>query len=141
MSKHNVNPDHYKVAGRERQGENVIHEVERREAKRLRQGERQHGRPEVGISNRMPPEAEAREAAVHPPVDAGTSQTRDSDGRAAEQPEGRFQDQQTSRKAGTRSTGQKEAGTRYSDRPAPSSREVEGAFGREGRDREPGDSE
>lgn len=40
MSKHiNVNPDHYKVAGRERQGEDVIHEVEKREAKRLRQEE------------------------------------------------------------------------------------------------------
>ena len=39
MSKHNnVNPDHYKVAGRERQGENVIHAVERREAKRARRG-------------------------------------------------------------------------------------------------------
>lgn len=38
--KHNVNPDHYKLAGRERQGENVIHEVERREASRLRQGRR-----------------------------------------------------------------------------------------------------
>jgi hypothetical protein len=31
MSKRiNVNPDHYKVAGRERQGENIVHSVERR---------------------------------------------------------------------------------------------------------------
>ena len=30
MSKNiNVNPDHYKVAGRERQGEDVVHEIER----------------------------------------------------------------------------------------------------------------
>ena len=30
MSKNiNVNPDHYKVAGRERQGENVVHGVEK----------------------------------------------------------------------------------------------------------------
>ena len=36
----NVNPDHYKVAGRERQGENVVHEVERREANRLRRNDR-----------------------------------------------------------------------------------------------------
>jgi hypothetical protein len=36
----NVNPDHYKVAGRERQGENVIHEVERREARRAGQSTR-----------------------------------------------------------------------------------------------------
>ncbi len=33
----NVNPDHYKVAGRERQGENIIHEIERREARRVGQ--------------------------------------------------------------------------------------------------------
>jgi len=36
----NVNPDHYKVAGRERQGENVIHEIERREARRVGQTRR-----------------------------------------------------------------------------------------------------
>jgi hypothetical protein len=36
----NVNPDHYKVAGRERQGENIIHQVERREADRLRRNDR-----------------------------------------------------------------------------------------------------
>jgi hypothetical protein len=30
MSKHiNVNPDHYKVAGRERQGEGIVHDDER----------------------------------------------------------------------------------------------------------------
>jgi hypothetical protein len=35
MSKNiNVNPDHYKVAGRERPGEDVVHEVERRELAR-----------------------------------------------------------------------------------------------------------
>lgn len=27
----NVNPDHYKVAGRERQGENIVHERNKRE--------------------------------------------------------------------------------------------------------------
>jgi hypothetical protein len=44
MSKQiNVNPDHYKVAGRERQGENVVHEVEKRALARLRREERQVG--------------------------------------------------------------------------------------------------
>jgi hypothetical protein len=37
MSKNiNVNPDHYKVAGRERQGENVVHQVEKQKIKRER---------------------------------------------------------------------------------------------------------
>jgi hypothetical protein len=41
MSKHiNVNPDHYKVAGRERQGEDVVHSTERRTLARLRRQER-----------------------------------------------------------------------------------------------------
>ena len=31
--RNNVNPDHYKVAGRQRQGEQVVHEVERRRAR------------------------------------------------------------------------------------------------------------
>jgi len=44
----NVNPDHYKVAGRERQGENVVHEVERREADRLRRNDRRgYGGPKA----------------------------------------------------------------------------------------------
>ncbi len=29
-SKNNVNPDHYKIAGRERQGEDIIHDVYKR---------------------------------------------------------------------------------------------------------------
>ncbi len=41
MSKRiNVNPDHYKVAGRERQGENVDHPTERRRLASLRRQER-----------------------------------------------------------------------------------------------------
>jgi len=41
MSKRiNVNPDHYKVAGRERQGEDVVHPIERRMLARLRRQER-----------------------------------------------------------------------------------------------------
>jgi hypothetical protein len=137
MSKHiNVNPDHYKVAGRERQGENVIHEVERREAKRLRQGDRRRqGAPKVGISNRMPPEAEARDAEKHPPVDTSSPPPQDAAGRVGEQPGEESRDRQTSHKAGSRSMAQKEAGTRYPDRSAPPSRKVSGAFGREGDER------
>lgn len=41
MSKHsNVNPDHYKVAGRQRQGEHVVHSTERRALALLRRQER-----------------------------------------------------------------------------------------------------
>lgn len=44
MGKSNVNPDHYKVAGRERQGEDVVQHLQKqkynREQARLRQRQR-----------------------------------------------------------------------------------------------------
>jgi hypothetical protein len=134
MSKHiNVNPDHYKVAGRERQGENIVHEVERREAKRLRQGEsRSRGGQHVGISNRMSPDEEARDAAEHPPVDPSAPPPQDAAGRVGEEPVAGEAKRQTSLKGGSRSMAQKESGTRHPHDPVPPSRKVSGAFGREG---------
>jgi len=135
MSKHNnVNPDHYKVRGRERQGEDVIHEVERREARRLQQGA--HTQENVGISNRMSPDEETRDAAKHPPLDTNAPPPRDAAGRVGEEPLEGDTARQTSIKAGSRSMAQKEAGTRHPDDPAPPSRKVSGAFGREGQDTE-----
>jgi hypothetical protein len=132
MSKrNNVNPDHYKAAGRERQGENVIHEVERREAKRVRQGQSVPHQHHVGISNRMSPDEEGRDAAEHPPLDTDAPPPRDAAGRVGEEPVEGEADRQTSLKAGSRSMAQKQAGTRHPDEPAPPSRKVSGAFGRE----------
>jgi hypothetical protein len=37
MSKHNVNPDHYKVAGRERQGEDIVHERQKQSMSKARE--------------------------------------------------------------------------------------------------------
>ena len=46
MSKHiNVNPDHYKEAGRERQGDDIVHGNERNEFEHTRPG-RNRGRPD-----------------------------------------------------------------------------------------------
>jgi hypothetical protein len=137
MSKHNnVNPDHYKVAGRERPGEGVVHEVERREAKRLRQGQsRSQAGGHVGISNRMSPDEEARDAAENPPVDTDAPPPQDAAGRVGEEPMAGGDGRQTSIKAGSRSMAQKQAGTRHPDDPAPPSRKVSGAFGREGKKR------
>jgi hypothetical protein len=137
MSKHiNVNPDHYKVAGRERQGENIVHEVERREAKRTRSEDaRAHRAGNVGISNRMSPGDEAHDAAEHPPLDTTAPPPQDAAGRTGEEPATDTPGRQTSLKAGSRSMAQKEAGTRHPTDPAPSSRKVAGAFGREGQDK------
>ena len=49
MSKNiNVNPDHYKVAGRERQGEDILHQDERQE---LARAEKRRGRRTPRIPN------------------------------------------------------------------------------------------
>lgn len=160
MSKNiNVNPDHYKVAGRERQGENVVHEVEKRAITRLRRDEkRTSGQKEspktpnpsrgsaskrrrpgpVGISNRLSAKAEARGLQEHPPIDTGSPPPEDAAGRVGEQPLEDRRDRHTSHKAGSRSIAQKEEGARYPDRSMPASRKVAGAFGREPQTRPPG---
>jgi hypothetical protein len=150
----NVNPDHYKVAGRERQGENVIHQLEKREVARLRRQERTLTKPETskpetakpapkrisvmrrpsaGISNRESPEREARERREHPPVDTNSPPPEDAAGRVGEEPLEDRRDRHTSHKAGSRSIAQKESESRYPDRSMPASRKVAGAFGREPR--------
>jgi hypothetical protein len=160
MSKNiNVNPDHYKVAGRERQGEDVVHEVEKREIKRRRSEETRISAPErsqrtsrpalnpaenrrqpgrAGISNRLSPETEARTLEEHPPVDTSSPPPEDAAGRVGEQPLEDRRDRHTSHKAGSRSIAQKEAGARYPDRSMPASRKVGGAFGREPQTRSTG---
>jgi hypothetical protein len=61
MSKNiNVNPDHYKVAGRERQGEDILHEDAREE---LARAEKRRGRQAPRIPNQehsSPPAARRR---------------------------------------------------------------------------------
>jgi hypothetical protein len=85
----------------------------------------------VGISNRMSPNEEAHDAAEHPPLDTSAPPPRDAAGRVGEEPLGGDTARQTSLKAGSRSQAQKQAGTRHPDDPAPPSRKVSGAFGRE----------
>jgi hypothetical protein len=122
MSKNNnVNPAHYKVGGRERQGEDVVHEIEKQKVAQQR----------AGISNRLSPRDEAKQRQQHPPVDTSSPPPEDARGRVGEQPLDDRRDRHTSHKAGSRSIAQKEAGARYPDRSMPPSRNVSGAFGRE----------
>ena len=60
MSKNiNVNPDHYTVAGRERQGEDIVHQDERKE---LARAEKRRGRrtPRIPNQERASPPAAGR---------------------------------------------------------------------------------
>lgn len=65
MSKHiNVNPDHYKVAGRERQGEEVVHQatpvIETRGRKKPGDANFIPGAAAVGISGKDANEAKGK---------------------------------------------------------------------------------
>jgi hypothetical protein len=87
--------------------------------------------PKTGISNREPPDVEARERREHPPLPVGSPPPEDASGRRGELPGRTPGPRQTSHKAGSRSIAQKEAGARYPDRSMPASRKVAGAFGKE----------
>jgi hypothetical protein len=84
-----------------------------------------------GISNRESAEAEARERQQHPPVQEGTPPPEDASGRKGDEPFETAGNRQTSRKAGSRSTAQKEANARDPDSSVPAAGKVPGAFGRE----------
>jgi len=76
----------------------------------------------IGISNRELAEQEQRERSEHPPIDIPSETDTDTLGETVDQ---------TSRKSGSRSTAQKETEARHVEEPAPSSRKVDGAFGKE----------
>jgi hypothetical protein len=85
----------------------------------------------TGISNRTSARDEAQEREAHPPLDTSSPAPEDAAGRVGEQPLDDIRNRHTSHKAGSRSIAQKEAESRYPDRPTPPSRKVAGAFGKE----------
>jgi hypothetical protein len=87
-----------------------------------------------GISNRESAGEESAERAAHPPIDTTPPPPEDAAGRVGDQPTDDQNDLQTSQKAGSRSTAQKETSSRYPDRAMPASNKVAGAFGKEPND-------
>jgi hypothetical protein len=85
----------------------------------------------TGISNRASARDEAADRLAHPPLDPSSPDPEDAAGRVGEQPLDDNRNRHTSHKAGSRSIAQKEAESRYPDRPTPPSRKVGGAFGKE----------
>jgi hypothetical protein len=81
-------------------------------------------RSDVGISNREPSDEEARERVRHPRQEEGETVEHEQDA-----PE--IREFQTSTKSGTKAGAQKSASARHTDRPAPSTSKVQGAFGKE----------
>lgn len=110
-NKNRVNPDHYKVAGRDAQGENFTPGLNRqafgREIARLR-----HGRT---TTNFIPGAAPVGEA---PPNGAARGN--------------KGMGMQASAKRGVKSTSQKQGSSRHYTAPSPQTAPVAGAFGKEG---------
>ena len=94
-------------------------------------GDRRGAAQDPGISNRESAGEERAERAAHPPVNTNPPASEDETGRLGEQPSEDQNDLQTSQKAGTRSTAQKETASRYPDSAMPASKKVPGAFGKE----------
>jgi hypothetical protein len=85
----------------------------------------------IGISNRESSIEEAQEREEYPPIATDAPPpAEDAAGRVGD-PVDDNRDEQTSHKAGSRSSAQKEAGSRYPENPMPPSNKVPGAFGKE----------
>jgi hypothetical protein len=84
----------------------------------------------VGISNRESPQEEAEERREHPPTGANAP-SRNAVAGEGDPVSNASTEQQTSRKSGVRSTAQKEAESKYADRPMPATSRTDGAFGQE----------
>ena len=72
MTKSNVNPNHYKTAGRERQGEDIVQEIHKQ---KLAQEEAAHAGRQAGEQNFIPgaaPVGESRSDAKDEAASGGT---------------------------------------------------------------------
>ncbi len=121
-SKSNVNPNHYKTAGRDPQGRAVLQEVERQ---KLKEGQARLSRgtasPVVAPRRKKAPAAPAAPKRLAEPAKA-----------RATQPVAKNMDEnlQGSDKRGKSSMAQKRAGSRHGLNSTPVTRPVAGAFGK-----------
>ena len=130
MSKSNVNPNHYKVAGRERQGEDILQtRHKRRHALSLVRGRSTpHTRTERPALVPGPPPRGA--APVRPAVRAA-KKAANAAARKRNAAKKTSTSKQGSDKRGKRSTAQKRASSRHDFGPIPATSPVAGAFGKE----------
>jgi hypothetical protein len=133
----NVNPGQYKTAGRERQGESIVHEVEKQKASLMKQKprpkqakQRTAQRQQTAPSKPSPSKPSRAAVALRGQVSRAGISNRMPAGKEAKD-RAKHPPVDTSHKAGSRSVAQKEANARYPDRSMPPSRKVAGAFGRE----------
>jgi peptide chain release factor subunit 1 len=146
MGKSNVNPDHYTQAGRERQGEDIVHELEKhRYAQNRAAQEAQKRFPNQRAAAPATEQKPAEPAGAPGRKQGSKSQATDVKGKSgnlqearatAERREARMDrkrdtsDEQTSGKRGARSSAQKSEAARHGLEPMPASKKVSGARGK-----------
>lgn len=128
MSKSNVNPNHYKVAGRERQGENI---AQIRHKQKLAENlARRRSEPGVGFQKPGTVQEPASTGAVKKPPARKTADARPK--LTSQQAAKRASvDLQGADKRGKRSTAQKRASSRHDFDQVPATSRVSGAVGKE----------
>lgn len=90
MSRHsNVNPAHYKVKGRERQGEDVIHEMHKQAFSRQTADEHWQAKQDQPAPPHPPEQAAAEQAAAEPPAAKPTRARKTSRRKIISKPTGR----------------------------------------------------
>ncbi len=159
MSKHKslVNPDHYKLRGRDPQAGNVLQDLNRQRYAEARAREKRETRPapqppaaqpedEEAAAERPPAAArpQAEEAAAEPRsgrVSESAVREKRNDPRDAQQDLG-IEDEagegrHTSAKTGKQSSAKKMESTRHNAAPIPATSPVPGAFGRRGEEEPP----
>lgn len=127
MSKSNVNPNHYKVAGRERQGEDIAQiRYKQQLAENLA---RRRSEPGVIFRNAAPVQNPASPSAVNKQTARKTAGAAPklTSRQAAKKASVNLQ---RADKPGKRSTAQKRASSRHDVDPIPATRPVSGAFGK-----------
>ena len=125
MSKSNVNPNHYKVSGRERQGEDIL------------QARHKQKHAQSLVRGRSAPHVRRERPALipgPPPPGAAPLRTTRKTANTAAKKESAAKRTSTSKqgsdKRGTRSTAQKRASSRYDFDPIPATSPVGGASGK-----------
>ena len=144
MGKSNVNPNHYTQAGRERQGEDVVHELERQryaQNRAAQEAEKRFPRQKAPVADQeeaAPAKAPARKQGSKSQVTniKGKKGNLQEARTAAERREAKVDrkrdttNEQKSGKQGSRSSAQKSEAARHGMQPMPASKKVAGARGK-----------
>lgn len=131
MSKNNVNPNHYKVAGRGRQGEDIVQSLHTQKHAQNLADQRTGGGAKIGPPGPQD-DQDSQHAAPTRPAKASAGKTDATPQLTATQASKRARvNLQGADKRGKQSTARKRASSRHEFEPMPATKAVAGASGKE----------